>query len=91
MVELEERMPQRMLEKLEQQKEDIHKKLQMIFLDNLSVLYPSLQLNAATLASLGAQAPQEDMQLLNHLSSRKNNPCIKVIVFLLLHLHNSLT
>ncbi|KAG5574135.1 hypothetical protein H5410_063901 [Solanum commersonii] len=36
-------------------------------------MYPGLQLNAAMLASVGAQSPQEAMQPLNHPSSSKNH------------------
>ena len=73
MEELEERMHQRMFEKLEQQKEAMNQEVIHDILGRLKHMYPGLQLNAAIFASLGAQSPQENMQPLNHPSSRKNN------------------
>ncbi|KAK4716319.1 hypothetical protein R3W88_014657 [Solanum pinnatisectum] len=71
--ELEERMHQRMVEKLEQQKVTIHQEVTDDILGRLNRMYPRLQLNAAILASLGAQSLQEAMEPLNHPSSSKNN------------------
>ncbi|KAG5610111.1 hypothetical protein H5410_021392 [Solanum commersonii] len=55
--ELEEGMHQRMAEKLEQQKVTIHQEVIDYILGRLNHMYPGLQLNAAMLASLGAQSP----------------------------------
>uniref|UniRef100_M1DK88 Uncharacterized protein n=1 Tax=Solanum tuberosum TaxID=4113 RepID=M1DK88_SOLTU len=66
-------MHQRMAKKLEQQKVTIHQEVTDDILGRLNRMYPGLQLNAAMLASLGAQSPQEAMEPLNHRSSSKNN------------------
>ncbi|KAH0697736.1 hypothetical protein KY289_015218 [Solanum tuberosum] len=58
MEELEERMHQRMAEKLEQQKVTIHQEVTNDILGRLN---------------LGAQSPQEAMQPLNRPSSSKNH------------------
>ncbi|KAK4731421.1 hypothetical protein R3W88_024409 [Solanum pinnatisectum] len=73
MEELEERLHQRMVEKLEQQKVTIHQEVTDDILGRLNRMYLGLQLNSAMLASLGAQSPQEVMEPLNRPSSRKNN------------------
>ncbi|KAG5620308.1 hypothetical protein H5410_005526 [Solanum commersonii] len=73
MEELEERMHQRMAEKLEQQKVIIHQEVTNDILGRLNRMYPGLQLNATMLASVGAQSPQEAMQPLNRPSSSKNH------------------
>ncbi|KAH0669761.1 hypothetical protein KY289_024254 [Solanum tuberosum] len=75
--ELEERMHQRMAEKLEQQKVTIHQEVADDILGRLNRMYPGLQLNAAMLASMGSQSPQEAMQPLNRPSSSKNNQALK--------------
>ncbi|KAL3328054.1 hypothetical protein AABB24_035624 [Solanum stoloniferum] len=71
--ELEERMHQRMAEKLEQQQVTIHQEVTDDIIGRLNRMYPGLQLNAAKLASVGAQSPQEAMQPLNRPSSSKNH------------------
>ncbi|KAG5580101.1 hypothetical protein H5410_050728 [Solanum commersonii] len=72
MEELEERMHERMAEKLEQQKVTIHQEVTDDILGRHNRMYPGLQLNTSMLASVGPHSPQEAMQLLNRPSSSKN-------------------